>query len=294
MNSYNKETIFYLPGLFKFTNLYEALLRKYTENYYVFKDNVYIGAIYGSPTAIWNGGRFSSNLLLNYTQLTTVKNMMSNYKIPVRFTFTNCLLEEKHLNDTYCNLILKIFNTGNNEIICNSQVLEDYLRNTYGNQYKYISSTTKRLLDTELQTEEINKDYFLTVLDYDHNKNFEYLHSIKNKNKCELLVNPVCYPKCPYRAAHYRSISKSQLEYSAEDLMVCKFNGRDCLWHAMKLENFISIEDINNIYLPMGYYHFKLEGRAAQPLDVIEILLYYLIKEEYQNEVRSYLQEAIW
>ena len=294
MNSYNKEAIFYLPGLFRFTNLYKALLTKYIENKHIFKDNVFIGAIYGSPTAIWNGGRFSNNLHLNKDQLTQVKDMMEEFKIPARFTFTNCLLEEKHTHDTYCNLIMQIFNTGYNEVICNSQVLEDYLRKTYGDKYKYISSTTKRLLDTDLQTQELNKDYFLTVLDYDHNKNLDYLKSIENKNKCELLVNPVCQPKCPYRAAHYTSISKAQLNYTVEGLMTCKFDGRDCLWHAAKLDNFISAEDINNIYLPMGFKHFKLEGRCAQPLDLLEILLYYLIKDEYQHEARSYLQEAIW
>ena len=45
---------------------------------------------------------------------------------------------------------------------------------------------------------ELKKDYHLVVLDYDHNKDFEYLQSIENKEKCELLVNPVCKAKCPF------------------------------------------------------------------------------------------------
>ena len=56
----------------------------------------------------------------------------------------------------------------------------------------------------------------------------------------------------------------------------------------------ISIEDIENIYLPMDFTNFKLEGRTTHPLDLIEILLYYLIKEEYQPEVRDLLQISIW
>lgn len=294
MDSYNEETIFYLPGLFRFTNLYEALLIKYNHNRYMFKDNIKIGAIYGSPTAIWNGGRGVFKLYLDKDQLIQVKEMMERFNIPVRFTFTNCLLEEKHIYDTYCNLITDVFNNGNNEIICNSPILETYLRDKYGDSYRYISSTTKRLLNTTRQTEELTKDYFLIVLDYDHNKNFEYLQSIQNKEKCELLINPVCSPRCPYREMHYKAISKAQLNYSATGLMSCKFNGRDCLWHAKKLDNFISVDDINNIYIPMGFKHFKIEGRMSAPLDMIEILLYYLIKDEYQEEIRSYLQEAIW
>jgi hypothetical protein len=30
----------------------------------MFKDNVNIGSIYGSPTVIWNGGRLTANYLL--------------------------------------------------------------------------------------------------------------------------------------------------------------------------------------------------------------------------------------
>jgi hypothetical protein len=44
----------------------------------------------------------------------------------------------------------------------------------------------------------------------------------------------------------------------------------------------------------MGFKHFKLEGRTAHPLDLIEMLLYYLIKDKYHLEVRAKLQQAIW
>ena len=43
-----------------------------------------------------------------------------------------------------------------------------------------ISTTTKRLNRVEQQNEELEKDYYLVVLDYDYNNNFEYLSSIKN------------------------------------------------------------------------------------------------------------------
>ena len=44
----------------------------------------------------------------------------------------------------------------------------------------------------------------------------------------------------------------------------------------------------------MRFVNFKLERRAAHPLDLIEVLLYYLVKEEYQREMRTYLQDVIW
>lgn len=294
MNSFDKEVIFHLPGLCRFAHVYSRLLVYYTDKPYYFRDNIKIGSIYGSPTVIWNGGRIVDNLFLNADQLTEIKEMMEHFNIPARFTFTNCLLEEKHTYDTYGNLILEIFNTGNNEIICNSEALENYIRKNYGDRYKYISSTTKRLSNKEQQNKEIEKDYYLIVLDYDYNKDLKYLQSIKHKEKCEILCNPVCGAKCPYRIQHYHSISEAQLTFDRKKMMHCQYVGGDTIWQSMKEGNFISIEDINNVYLPMGFTNFKLEGRAAHPLDLIEVLLYYLVKEEYQREMRTYLQDVIW
>lgn len=295
MDSYDKEVTFHLPGLFRLTKIYEMLLRGYEQNPEMFKDNVKIGSIYGSPTVIWNGGRAILNCLYSKEQLELIRDFVEHYHVPARFTFTNCLLEEKHIYDTYGNLILDIYNTGHNEIICNSEILENYIREKYGDRYKYISSTTKRLTNKEDQTKEVNKDYYLTVLDYDYNKDFEYLQSIEHKDKCELLCNPICVAKCPHRVSHYQYISKHQLEFDDNnETPPCAVVKTDTLWMSMKQANFISVEDINNIYSPMGFSNFKLEGRTAHPLDLIEVLLYYLIKDKYKTEVRSYLQSTIW
>jgi hypothetical protein len=146
---------------------------------------------------------------------------MIKFNIPVRFTFTNCLLEEQHLNDTYCNMILEVFNTGQNEIICNKEVLENYIREKYGNRYKYISSTTKRLINKEEQLKELDKNYYLVVLDYDYNKNLDFLKQIPNKEKCELLCNAVCRPNCPFRVRHYQDLSRCQLSFDNSKPMEC-------------------------------------------------------------------------
>lgn len=296
IDAYNQETIFHLPGLFRFAEVYKQILSSYKTNPRYFKDNIKIGSIYGCPNGIWNGGRLILIPFWSKTELVKLKDYMYTYNIPARFTFTNCLLEEKHMYDTYCNMILEVFDTGTNEVICNKQILEDYIRKNYGNRYKYISSTTKRLNTTEEQKEELKKDYYLIVLDYDHNKDLEYLQSIKNKEKCELLCNAICQSHCKRRLEHYKIISQCQLENDNcyMDNLDCSFVKNDCLFTAMKQENFISPEDINNIYLPMGFKNFKLEGRTMHPFDFIEVLLYYLIKEEHKPEIRRLLQRIIW
>lgn len=292
MDSYNQETIFHLPGLFSRYELYQQILQNYKENPQFFKDNIKIGSIYDCPAGIWNGGRLITGLPYSKSSLIKVKDFLAKYNTPARFTFTNCLLEEKHLYDTYCNMILEIFNTGTNEVICNKEILENYIRDKYGDRYKYISSTTKRLTSIESQNKELQKDYHLVVLDYDHNKNFNYLQSIPNKDKCELLCNAVCQGHCKRRQKHYEIISQCQLDFDEEKLSKfdCPYTREDNLNSAKKNSNFISIQDINNIYLPMGFKNFKLEGRTMHPLDLIEMLLYYLIKEEYHESIRRYLQ----
>ncbi len=291
MDSYNTQIKFHLPGVFHFWQGYKELLTLILNNPDILKDNAQIGSIYGSPQCIWNGGRVILTSLQK-TDLTNICSFMETMNIPVRFTFTNCLLEPYHIMDAYGNLLLQIFNNGKNEVICNSTLLEDYIRNTFQDRYKYISSTTKRLNNTELQNKELEKDYYLVVLDYDHNKNFSYLEAIPNKEKCELLCNPVCKPGCPNRAKHYEAISYAQLNFMVDNTQ-CNDMAKP-FYEAKRNSQFISVEDINDTYAPMGFKHFKLEGRTGRVTDWIEIIVYYLIKEKYQDEIRHKLSQIYW
>ena len=56
---------------------------------------------------------------------------------------------------------------------------------------------------------------------------------------------------------------------------------------AMKNPGFISVGDIQKIYLPMGFSNYKIEGRGLGSALVLEFLLYYMTKPEYQLQVRE-------
>ena len=56
---------------------------------------------------------------------------------------------------------------------------------------------------------------------------------------------------------------------------------------AMHNPAFISVDDIRNIYMPMGFTNFKIEGRSLGSALVLEFLLYYMTKPEYQINVRE-------
>ena len=50
---------------------------------------------------------------------------------------------------------------------------------------------------------------------------------------------------------------------------------------------FIGFTDIQNVYLPMGFSNFKIEGRGLGSTLILEFLLYYMTKPEYQVHVRE-------
>ena len=56
---------------------------------------------------------------------------------------------------------------------------------------------------------------------------------------------------------------------------------------AMQSPAFIGTEEICRTYLPMGFSHFKIEGRGLGSALILEFLLYYMTKPEYQLQVRE-------
>ena len=282
----------HLPGLFEFANFYTFFIELFQTEREKFNNWCEIGSIYGAPLgAIWNGGRVNMNNIF-YTK--AVSDFAKINDLPCRLTFSNCFLNKNHLNDNQCNALLEEFYWGNkNSIIVNSLVLEQYIRDNYPN-YKLVSSTTKCLQNPTAAKDEIDKNYDIVVLDYNFNNNIEFLHSIDHKEKCELLINPVCYPNCSRRREHYEHISKvilrkpvdtSNFECNCETKM---------FWEAMQSPLFISIEAIEQVYLPMGFQHFKIEGRTTTIYDLVEILVYYMVKPIYQTEIRQRLMAYCW
>ena len=63
----------------------------------------------------------------------------------------------------------------------------------------------------------------------------------------------------------------------------------------METPGFIGIHKIKNVYMPMGFNQFKIEGRSLGSAIVLEFLLYYLTKPKFQLEVREqiYLDNSL-
>jgi len=63
----------------------------------------------------------------------------------------------------------------------------------------------------------------------------------------------------------------------------------------MNNPGFIGIREIQDLYLPKGFTHFKIEGRSLGSAMILEFLLYYLTRPEYQLRVREeiYLSSSL-
>lgn len=284
---------YHLPGLFEFYEFYKVFLPLYSEHRDWFYEWCDIASIYGAPEgSLWGGGRTS----VGKADARDVLALMDEFAISARLTFSNSLLKEEHLADKKCNELCRLFEGAKIPagVIVHSDLLLDYLKEKYPDLY-LISSTTKVLTDFEdLRSELDSADFKYVVPDFRLNKAFDKLSSLtqEQRDKVEFLCNECCDIKCRSRKACYENVSRKNLATTAEDIPDHKCTGKDGqggykFSKAMKNPAFISILDIQNTYLPIGFSNFKIEGRGLGSALLLEFILYYMTKPEHQLEVRE-------
>lgn len=291
---------FHLPGL-RYNFPLNMMLLSMMEQYpHFFREGLEIASFFGEfPTSRWNGGRFSNG---DQCDERFVREVIKNYNakgVPVRYTYTNPLLNEHDLEDAYCNFCMQAADNGMNEVLVVSPILEEYIRKNYPN-FKINSSTCKEIKDMDALNEELSKDYNLVVLDYNLNNQFDKLEKIEQKEKCEILVNACCVPNCPRRGEHYRQIANQERitlmnRNMPQDKRIpvpgwyCEYGDKNTLYSIMKYPTYVSPEAIWEKYVPMGFCNFKLEGRTANLFSLINTYAFYLMKPEYRDEGRLML-----
>lgn len=299
MNNQQPTAQYHLPGLFEFYELYKVFLPLFYENRHYFYDWCEIGSLYGAPMdCIWGGGRvgFGDNNALKVFAL------MKEYGISSRLTFSNSLLEPEHLQDKKCNKLCRQLVQSEdivNGVIVHSDLLTDYIKANYPS-LQLISSTTKVLTDEADFISELNREEFAYVVpDFRLNNRFELLEKLteSQRDKVEFLCNECCWTGCSDRKACYENVSKKILGYETKDHVCISPDANEgyVFSKAMESTAFIGIDDIVNIYLPMGFTNFKIEGRSLGSAMILEFLLYYLTKPEYQLKVREavYLDSSL-
>ncbi len=290
---------FHLPGLFEFLELYRLFLPLYREHREYFYDFCEIGSVYGAPAGcLWDGGRAG----FGEDRPEEAAALMREYGISARLTLSNSLLREEHLSDKKCNALCALFEKSGgvqNGVILSSDLLLAYLRERWPGFY-FVSSTTKVLTAfSQLEAELGREEFRFVVPDFRLNKAFDRLDAlpVQQKRKLEFLCNECCWFACPDRKRCYETVSRRNLgEACGEQVCASPEAHRGYRFSdAMRNPAFIGIEDIRKVYLPKGFSHFKIEGRSLGSAMILEFLLYYMTKPEYQLRVREeiYLDSSL-
>lgn len=278
--------------LFDLNTMLLQLMQKEPEKFY---EDVKIDSIYGSfPGCIWNSGRAACGWA-NIENIVNTVAAFNQQNISVRYTFTNSEIKGRHLLDYYCNTILQ--NTGKlvegvqNGVNINQPILADYISKNYPDFY-LLWSTTKGINSIE-ETNELSKDR-ITVLYYGMN-NTTALNELTHPENIEILVSEACIERCPKRFEHYSSIGKLQLLEPSEPF-VCPYGCEQYYYYdtPVKRDHYVSIDDIREIYLPLGINKFKISGRQDHPVNIIENYVNYFAKPEFRDNVRNKLLITYW
>ena len=291
MEQAGKTAFYHLPGLFEFYELYRVFLPLFRQHREYFYDWCEIGSIYGAPgDCLWGGGR------VGYGDCAPrdVLRLTREYGVSARLTFSNSLLREEHLSDRKCNELCRLFAEAGgpaNGVIVHSDLLLHYLEKRYPGLY-FVSSTTKVLTEFQQLRQELEREEFRYVVsDFRLNRAFDRLEALPAplKDKVEFLCNECCWFGCKNRKACYETVSRKSLGEDGPEHRCAApdAEGGYRFSKAMTNPGFIGVGDISNVYLPMGFSHFKIEGRSLGSALILEFLLYYLTKPEYQLRVRE-------
>ena len=290
---------YHLPGLFEFYELYRAFLPLFRGHREYFYDWCEIGSIYGAPAdCLWGGGRVG----FGEARPEDAAALTRECGISARLTFSNSLLREEHLSDRKCNALCALFEKNGgvpSGVILHSDLLLHCLRERYPGLY-FVSSTTKVLREFAAFEAELDRPEFRFVVpDFRLNRERARLFALpeRRKQKVEFLCNECCWFDCPDRRACYENVSRKNLgEDCAEHVCASPDADRGYRFSdAMRNPGFIGIGDIQRVWLPNGFSHFKIEGRSLGSAVVLEFLLYYMTKPEHQLKVREeiYLDSSL-
>lgn len=282
--------LFHLPGLFEFLDFYRLFLPLFFEHREYFYPWCGIGSIYGAPRdCLWGGGRVG----FGGDDFEGAAELLDPYGISARLTFSNAFLREEHLSDRKCNELSVFFEhrKARSGVIVHSDLLLSYLRERYPDLY-FVSSTTKVITAWEAFEQELSReDIRYVVPDFRLNIARERWSTLPEdkRGKVEFLCNECCDFACRDRKACYENVSRKVLGEDCPDHVCHSPYAREGYVFSRAMENpgFIGIREIRDFFLPLGYTNFKIEGRSLGSALILEFLLYYMTKPEYQLKVRE-------
>ncbi len=257
-----------------------------------FFDDVRIQSVYGCfPGCIVNGGRAFVREPYSARQIEATFEALDGQGIAARLTFTNMLVEERHLEDPYFNLILDAAaDHGAGVIVC-SDLVDAYVRARHPRMERTLS-TTREILDAA----ELNRaleEFDLVVLNYNKNKDLAFLDQVEHPERLEVMANELCNPGCPHRNEHYLHNSRDQLAGTVTEFRRCDLSGKDFFKLAPTSPTILTNDDVRTLHERYGVPRFKIVGRGVAPDVNLESYLYYLVRPEHRAGLREALRSMV-
>lgn len=255
----------------------------------LFYDDIELHSLYGCfPACIANGGRVMQGKRYTYDQMVRTFDAIAKEGMVTRLTFTNMSLKPEHYEDEYFNTILKAAEGYNVEIIIYLDELDDYLKSRYN--FKRVLSTTRKLDGVEDLNKMLDR-YDMVVLDYNHNKDDEFLKKVSDPTRLEVMPNEFCEPHCPYRQMHYLDNSNCQLA-GIETQFRCH-SKPEKFGYTTRTDTSLTMlgnDDIRRLNQTYGITYFKIVGRGVSYALNKETYGYYLVRPEYRDYVFELLE----
>jgi hypothetical protein len=233
-----------------------------------------LDSFHGCPEVIWNGGRVNNRVPF-YPDSAKYFKSLNDQGIGVFLTFSNMVLEEKHLSDGDSNRLLDCVDEscGLNGVIVASDLLSDYIRRKKP-RLNQIASVVKSFLENPEgnieRYREMQKRFDRVVVHTDHIFDLDLLDKL-DRSKAEILITEECSHKCPNRQRHQTLIStynmtrsKEVLEEIQKMIKTSCAGGAGVLLEKRNVKNartcFLMHEEVKAIY-DMGFRNFKISGR---------------------------------
>lgn len=232
--------------------------------------------VHGAPLCLWNSGRVLKHMICDTDQIRSAGLEYEKRNIAIYYTFTNLLLQEKHLSDLLGNSLLRFADdhnpTGNNAVILANDLLYQHVRREYpklklvSSILKITSAGNKRTVDTYRQ---LADQYDEIMVHPDDALNFKLLEQLEDKERYIILINEYCIRQCPIRAYHYKNLSQASMDFlghdsadfdkrqstnGCRDLGTLLFSDK----HSVLALNTLEIQQLRDL----GFRHFKLQGRG--------------------------------
>ena len=241
-------------GIRYFDQLFE--LNHELMEFYGVDHNFFYSVFDSHPGLLWNGGRPLKPAPWSLEASMQMIKKWNDMGVGFNLTFTNVLLEKKHLMDTDCNMFLEECHDSMNSIVVSSEILRAYIRENYPKyQIKCSISLNRQDKAFYIKAEQL---YDRVVIAPDLNKDLELLSSLESE-KIEILVNEPCLKNCSYKEEHFRKISQYNLDcpryFKGENPLLCIYPN-----HSKDL--YLEYDDIKRLN-KLGIRMFKIQGRQG-------------------------------